>query len=131
MRFNLCVLFVQPDKLIGYAMYKLAYVTVKNKLNPKGDRSSGGDPQDGVSNRTLTPEEYRRVIDMLMRNGTSEATRDASMALWATLTAGRSDNLRLTFLSDFCPPFLFTDIGEPLFFTIQRLVRLAMFVLVN
>lgn len=100
-------------KLMECIAYKSAYKTVKDTLAGQGRRPDAGqDPPAGSGETALTAQQWRQVAEQLLREDSSAADRDLSMATLMTACIIRSDDARLLRLSDFRSPSLLINVGE-------------------
>lgn len=78
----------------------------------KGDRPSASeDPLKHTAGEVMTSTEILRVCRHLMEANNTAADRNLSLNNWLLSTCGRSDDGRLVFQADFCPPRLIKSIG--------------------
>jgi hypothetical protein len=101
-----------PKALMDDRVYRANYRTVKAELSAKGERSTTVDPQHGTIQDTYTPDEYELIMSTFMAAGTPESDRSLAMGAWAHSSVGRSDDVRLFFLSDLIAPQYIPAVGE-------------------
>jgi hypothetical protein len=103
-----------PKSLLGDDGYLLIHNTIKAELNAKAERSKTVDPQHGTIQDTYTPDEYELIMRTIMTQGTPESDRSLAMGTWAHSSVGRSDDVRLFYLSDLIAPQYIPAVGERL-----------------
>lgn len=101
-----------PKSLLDDLVYELAYLAIKAELTAKGERSTTVDPQHGTIQDTYSPDEYELIMRTFMAEGTAESDRSLAMGAWAHSSVGRSDDVRLFFLSDLIAPQYIPAVGE-------------------
>ena len=101
--------------LKAYPAYSKAYNTISNGMAEKGKRTAmAKDPQDGTAEDALNYEEMALLAEYLMKDTTSEASRDLAMCMLLFSCVGRSDDARLMYLCDIVKPSQVRCIGENL-----------------
>jgi hypothetical protein len=81
------------SKLLDYAAYRQAYKNMQRSLHQKGERNTDGtqDPQDHTADSTYDADQWFKVNDHWLKQGTATAARSQSLATLAHHTVGRSD----------------------------------------
>jgi len=104
---------VQSRKLLDNSAYHTVYKTIKNRLAAKGERPDASeDPLKNTAGEVMTSRDILRVCQHLMNSNSTAADRDLSLNNWLLSTCGRSDDGRLVFQADFCPPKLIKSLGR-------------------
>ncbi|KAK9901133.1 hypothetical protein WJX75_009650 [Coccomyxa subellipsoidea] len=71
---------VRIQKLGNDATYQAAYTTIKNCLSTKGSRPTGNvDPQNNTAEDTITPDQYHKLMKLLLASEKPEWLRDRSI----------------------------------------------------
>lgn len=103
---------VRVQKLGNDAAYQAAYTTIKNRLSAKGSRPTGNvDPQNNTAEDTITPDQYHKLMKLLLRSDKPEWLRDRSMFAHLYASVGRADEGRMIFLADMLSPKPMKSIG--------------------
>jgi len=103
---------VQSRKLLDNSAYHTVYKTIKNRLAAKGERPDASeDPLKNTAGEVMTSRDILRVCQHLMNSNSTAADRDLSLNNWLLSTCGRSDDGRLVFQADFCPPKPIKSLG--------------------
>ena len=104
--------FMQSRKLLDNSAYYTVYKTIKNRLAAKGERPDASeDPLKNTAGEVMTSRDILRVCQHLMNSNSTAADRNLSLNNWLLSTCGRSDDGRLIFQGDFCPPRLIKSLG--------------------
>ena len=78
----------------------------------KGDRPSASeDPLKNPAGEVMTSKETLKVCKYLMDANDTAGDRNLSLNNWLLSACGRSDDGRLVYQADFCPPRLIHSIG--------------------
>lgn len=94
------------------AAYHTVYKTIRNEMATKGDRPSASeDPLKNTAGEVMTSKEILRVCRYLMDANDTAGDRNLSLNNWLLSVCGRSDDGRLVYQADFCPPRLIHSIG--------------------
>ncbi|DBA86564.1 TPA: hypothetical protein ACH3X1_016780 [Trebouxia sp. C0004] len=102
----------QSRKLMDNSAYHTVYKTIKNRLAAKGERPDASeDPLKNTAGEVMTSHDILRVCQHLMNSNSTAADRNLSLNNWLLSTCGRSDDGRLVFQADFCPPKLIKSLG--------------------
>ena len=103
---------MQSRKLMEISTYHTVYKTIKNRLAAKGKRPDASeDPLKNTAGEVMTTRDILKVCEHLMNSNTTAADRNLSLNNWLLSTCGRSDDGRLVFQADFCPPRLIKSLG--------------------
>jgi hypothetical protein len=104
---------VRIQKLGNDATYQAAYTTIKNRLSTKGSRPTGNvDPQNNTAEDTITPDQYHKLMKLLLASEKPEWLRDRSIFAHLYASVGRADEGRMIFLADMMSPKPLNSIGE-------------------
>ncbi len=68
-------------------------------------------PRASPAGEVMTSHDILRVCQHLMNSNSTAADRNLSLNNWLLSTCGRSDDGRLVFQADFCPPKLIKSLG--------------------
>ena len=94
------------------SVYHAVYKTIMNKMACKGQRPDAHeDPLANTAGEVMTSAEILKVCAYLMDANDTAADRNLSLNKWLLSTCGRSDDGRLVFQADFCPPRTIKSIG--------------------
>jgi hypothetical protein len=101
------------SKLLDYAAYRQAYKNMQRSLHQKGERNTDGtqDPQDHTADSTYDADQWFKVNDHWLKQGTATAARSQSLATLAHHTVGRSDDVRQFHIADVVKPRHYKNIG--------------------
>ncbi|KAK9832145.1 hypothetical protein WJX74_000604 [Apatococcus lobatus] len=116
----------RKPNLMNHDPYRAVYDTIRNNLAQKGQRASKHrDPQEGVSQEALTPAEYDMMIKHHLRLGATDSrmVRDLSMITLMSSSLGRTDDCRLVYICDLCPPEILGNIGPCPAVVISAVIR--------
>ncbi len=103
---------MQSRKLMDSSAYLTVYKTIKNRLAAKRERPDASeDPLKNTAGEVMTSHDILRVCQRLMNSNNTAADRNLSLNKWLLSTCGRSDDGRLVFQADFCPPKLIKSLG--------------------
>lgn len=103
---------VQSRKLLDNSAYHTVYKTIKSWLAAKGERPDASeDLLKNTAGEVMTSRDILRVCQHLMSSNSTAADRDLSLNNWLLSTCGRSDDGRLLFQADICPPKLIKSLG--------------------
>ena len=104
--------FMQSRMLLDNSAYHTVYNTIKNRLAAKGERPDASeDPLKNTDGEVMTSHGILRVCQHLMYLNSTAADRNLSLNNWLLSTYGRSDDGRLIFQCDFCPPRLIKSLS--------------------
>ena len=99
-------------KLGAEPTFAAALKTASSGLAQKGRRPPPHlDPQNNTAADTYDAEEYARLVAHLLASKELAAARDLSIITSSQNCVNRSDDSRLTFLSDLLPPRLVLPLG--------------------
>lgn len=108
---TLCVM--QSRRLLHSAAYHTVYKTIRNETSTKGERPSASeDPLQHTAIEVMSSSEILQVCQHLMKANNTAADRDLSLNNWLLSVCGRSDDGRMVYQADFCPPRLIKSLGE-------------------
>jgi len=104
---------MQSRKLMDSSAYHTVFKTIRNEMSAKGGRPSASeDPLRNTAGEVMSSNDILRVCQHLMKANNTAADRNLSLNNWLLSTCGRSDDGRLVFQADFCPPRLIKSICE-------------------
>lgn len=104
--------FMQSRKLMDSSAYRTVYKTIKNRLTATGQKPDASDNAlKNTAGEVMTSHDILRVCQHLMNSNNTAADRNLSLNNWLLSSCGRSDDGRLVFQADLCPPKLIKSVG--------------------
>ena len=108
---TMCVM--QSRRLMHNSAYHTVYKTIRNEMSTKGERPSASeDPLQHTAGEVMSSNEILQMCQYLMKANSTAADRDLSLNNRLLSVCGRSDDGRLVYQADFCPPRLIKSLGE-------------------